>query len=480
MYNEFDHENLDKNEHTNPDHENMEMETEKVVEPEPEAEQEETKEPETGRFIPQEPIQPKPVKPKKKHKGARTAAAVTAAALLFGTVAGSTMVGINMLADYYEKQQNPVRTELTTAPAVAESTDTSDTVTAMQTAVLDVSPIAEKAMPSIVAINNKMLYETNDWFFGKQKYEVPSAGSGIIIGQNDTELLIVTNNHVVENSEDLQVVFIDDQSVEANIKGTDAENDLAVIAVPLSSISADTMSKISIATMGDSDSLKVGQGVVAIGNALGYGQSVTVGYISALDREVTTGEDGTTRHLLQTDAAINPGNSGGALLNMQGEVIGINSAKYSDTDVEGMGYAIPVSAVQDIINDLMNTKTKVAVDESRQGYLGIQALTIDEKYASTFGMPQGIYVYKITEGGAASKSDLREKDIITKFDGSSVKTMESLQQMLTYYEGGETVTLTVQSLENGQYVEREVQVTLDYKPADDTVENGVPSEGANN
>ena len=289
-----------------------------------------------------------------------------------------------MLADYYEKQQNPVRTELTTASAVAESTDTSDTVTAMQTAVLDVSPIAEKAMPSIVAINNKMLYETNDWFFGKQEYEVPSAGSGIIIGQNDTELLIVTNNHVVENSEDLQVVFIDDQSVEANIKGTDAENDLAVIAVPLSSISADTMSKISIATMGDSDSLKVGQGVVAIGNALGYGQSVTVGYISALDREVTTGEDGTTRHLLQTDAAINPGNSGGALLNMQGEVIGINSAKYSDTDVEGMGYAIPVSAVQDIINDLMNTKTKVAVDESRQGYLGIQALTIDEKYASTF------------------------------------------------------------------------------------------------
>ena len=419
-----------------------------------------------------------PQKPKKKRGGmAKKAALITAAALLFGTVSGGTMVGINMVADYYNRQQNPARTELTTAPAETEAAaDSSDggsqTVSSTRvSAVLDVSDIVEKAMPSVVAINNKMLLQSNNWFFGPQQYEATGAGSGIIIGQNDTELLIVTNNHVVENSEDLQVVFIDNQAVEAKIKGTDVENDLAVVAVPLENIPADTMSQISIATMGDSDSLKVGQGVIAIGNALGYGQSVTVGYISALDREVRTSDDNITRNLLQTDAAINPGNSGGALLNMKGEVIGINSAKYSDTDVEGMGYAIPITAVQDIINDLMNTKTRTEVDQSKQGYLGIQGLTIDETYSSTFGMPQGVYVYEIIEGGAASKTDLQPKDIITKFDGSSVRTMEDLQQMLTYYEGGDTVTLTVQRLENGQYVEHEISITLDYKPAEDAVQN---------
>ncbi len=424
-------------------------------------------------FIPEEPKAPR----KKKRGGlAKKAALITAAALLFGTVSGGTMVGINMVADHYNRIQNPARTELTTVPADSQETSSPVASGTPVSATLDVSSIVEKAMPSIVAINNKMLMESNDWFFGTQTYEVPSAGSGIIIGQNDTELLIVTNNHVVENSEDLKVVFIDDQSVGANIKGTDAENDLAVIAVPLSEISADTMSKIAIASMGDSDSLKVGQGVVAIGNALGYGQSVTVGYVSALDREVKTSEDNITRHLLQTDAAINPGNSGGALLNMSGEVIGINSAKYTDTDVEGMGYAIPISAVKDIINDLMNTKTRTEVATEKQGYLGIQALTIDQQYSSTFGMPKGVYVYKITEGGAASKSDLREKDIITKLDGSSVSSMEELQKLLTYYEGGETVTLTVQSLENGEYVERQVEITLDYKPADDAVEGNSATE----
>ncbi|HJC46589.1 MAG TPA: trypsin-like peptidase domain-containing protein [Candidatus Lachnoclostridium pullistercoris] len=423
-----------------------------------------------GGFIPEEPK-----RPKKKHGMGKKVALLTAAALLFGTVSGGTMVGINMAADYFNRQQNPAKTELTTAPAAGQddSSDSEDAINGTPVSTtLDVSSIVEKAMPSVVAINNRMVVESNNWFFGPQQYEADSAGSGIIIGQNDTELLIVTNNHVVENSEDLSVVFIDNTSVKANIKGTDADNDLAVIAVNLADIPADTMSQISIAVMGDSDALKVGQGVVAIGNALGYGQSVTVGYISALNREVRTDEDNVTRNLLQTDAAINPGNSGGALLNMSGEVIGINSAKYSDTSVEGMGYAIPISAVKDIINELMNTKTRTEVDESRQGYLGIQALTIDQAYANTFGMPQGVYVYKITEGGAASKSDLREKDIITKFDGSSVRSMEDLQKMLTYYEGGDTVTLTVQTLENGQYVEREVQITLDYKPADDAVDSG--------
>lgn len=420
-------------------------------------------------FIPEEPREPK--RPKKKSL-VKKAALITAAALLFGTVSGTTMVGIHMVADYMNSQQSPEKTELTTVPAAGSKSSASGTTVA---SAMDVSSIVEKAMPSIVAINNKMLMESSNWFFGTQQYEVPSAGSGIIIGQNDTELLIVTNNHVVENSEDLQVVFIDNQSVGASIKGTDSTNDLAVIAVPLADIPADTMSQIAIATIGDSDGLKVGQGVIAIGNALGYGQSVTVGYISALDREVTTSEDGTTRTLLQTDAAINPGNSGGALLNTSGEVIGINSAKYSDTSVEGMGYAIPITKVGDIINELMNTKTRNEVEADKQGYLGIQALTIDQQYASTFGMPKGVYVYKITEGGAASRSDLREKDIITKFDGSSISSMEDLQKMLTYYEGGDTVTLTVQSLENGQYVERQVQITLDYRPEDLQTENSKDS-----
>ena len=221
------------------------------------------------------------------------------------------------------------------------------------------------------------------------------------------------------------------------------------------------MDQIKPAELGDSDVLKLGQGVVAIGNALGMGQSVTVGYVSALNKEVTF-KDG-TRTLIQVDAAINPGNSGGALLNMAGEVIGINSAKYSDTDVEGIGYAIPISFAKDIIDDLMTKTTKVEVAENEQGYLGIQLQNIDSMMAQAYGMPEGIYVYKIVEGGAASKSDLRERDIITKFDGERVKTGEDLQKMLTYYKGGTTVTLTVQSLENGAYVEREVPITLGFR-----------------
>ena len=271
---------------------------------------------------------------------------------------------------------------------------------------------------------------------------------------------------MVADSKELTVTFIDETSITAAIKGTDSMNDLAVIAVPVSEVSSDTMAAIKVATLGDSDELKVGQGVIAIGNALGYGQSVTVGYVSAKDREVRT-QDETIQNLLQTDAAINPGNSGGALLNMRGEVIGINSAKYSSTEVEGMGYAIPVSKVQDIINDLMNRKTRVEIEESRQGYLGIQGTNIDDTTAAMYGMPRGVYVYKIVDGGAAAASDLREKDIITKFDGQAIRSMADLQKMLTYYEGDSTVDLTVQSLENGEYVERTVKITLGFRPKEE-------------
>lgn len=406
------------------------------------------------------------------HGMAKKVAAVTAAAVLFGTVAGGTMFAVDTMGEYLKGQYTTIgQTETQAQVKVAESDsgDGSTTAGAPVTSAIqtDVSSIVEKAMPSVVAINNTMVMQQQTWFGPSQTVEVPSSGSGIIVGQNDEELLIVTNNHVVEDSKELTVTFIDNQQVSAAIKGTDSETDLAVIAIPLKDIPSDTMNQIKVATLGDSDALKVGQGVIAIGNALGYGQSVTVGYVSALNREVKA-EDQTTRTLLQTDAAINPGNSGGALLNMRGEVIGINAAKYSSTEVEGMGYAIPISQAQDIINELMNKKTRVAVDEADQGYLGIQGQNIDETAASMYGMPRGIYVYKIVEDSAASKSDLREKDIITKFDGQTVRTMADLKDMLTYYKGGDTVNLTVQSLENGQYVERTVQITLGTKPAGET------------
>ena len=279
------------------------------------------------------------------------------------------------------------------------------------------------------------------------------------IGKNDTELLIVTNNHVVKDTVSLKITFVDDTAVDAAVKGTDADTDLAVISIPIDQIPQETQDKIAVARLGDSDSLKVGQGVIAIGNALGYGQSVTVGYVSALNREVQT-SDGNTRVLLQTDAAINPGNSGGALLNMKGEVIGINAAKYSSTEVEGIGYAIPVSGVQEILDELMNRKTRSEVEESRRGYLGIQGTTVDEETAATFDMPKGVYVYKILEDGAAAGSELREKDIITKLDGMTVKSMRELQKFLKGYEMGETIELLVQRQEEGRYKEQQIQITL--------------------
>lgn len=408
--------------------------------------------------------------PRKKNSWARKAAGITAAAVLFGTVAGGVMTGVNYvgarltgLADITATA--PAETEGTTTAQVPETSAASNngSTTAVST-VTDVSSIAEKAMPSLVAINDTMTVEQNNFFGMPQTYQAQSSGSGIIVGQNDTELLIATNNHVVSGATDMKVTFTDSTQVAAAVKGTDSATDLAIIAVKLSDIPSDTMSKIKVATLGNSDNVKVGQQVIAIGNALGYGQSLTVGYISALDREITD-ENGIQHTYIQTDAAINPGNSGGALLDLNGNVIGINAAKNASTEVEGMGFAIPISKTQEILNNLMTKKTREAVDESAQGYLGIQGTNIDANASKEYGMPVGIYVYKIVEGGAAANSDLKEKDIITKFDGQSVTNMEELKQMLTYYEGGSTVSLTVQSLVNGSYVEHEVQITLGTKPA---------------
>ena len=408
--------------------------------------------------------------PRKKNSWARKAAGITAAAVLFGTVAGGVMTGVNYvgarltgLADITATA--PAETEGTTTAQVPETSAASNngSTTAVST-VTDVSSIAEKAMPSLVAINDTMTVEQNNVFGMPQTYQAQSSGSGIIVGQNDTELLIATNNHVVSGATDMKVTFTDSTQVAAAVKGTDSATDLAIIAVKLSDIPSDTMSKIKVATLGNSDNVKVGQQVIAIGNALGSGQSLTVGYISALDREITD-ENGIQHTYIQTDAAINPGNSGGALLDLNGNVIGINAAKNASTEVEGMGFAIPISKAQEILNNLMTKKTREAVDESAQGYLGIQGTNIDANASKEYGMPVGIYVYKIVEGGAAANSDLKEKDIITKFDGQSVTNMEELKQMLTYYEGGSTVSLTVQSLVNGSYVEHEVQITLGTKPA---------------
>lgn len=408
--------------------------------------------------------------PKRKNSWARKAAGITAAAVLFGTVAGGVMTGVNYvgarltgLSDITASAS--AETEGTTTAQIPETKAASDdqSTTPVST-VTDVSSIAEKAMPSLVAINDTMTVEQNNFFGMPQTYQAQSSGSGIIVGQNDTELLIATNNHVVSGATDMKVTFTDSTQVAAAVKGTDSATDLAIIAVKLSDIPSDTMSKIKVSTLGDSDNVKVGEQVIAIGNALGYGQSLTVGYISALDREITD-ENGIQHTYIQTDAAINPGNSGGALLDLNGNVIGINAAKNASTEVEGMGFAIPISKAQEILNNLMTKKTREAVDESAQGYLGIQGTNIDANASKEYGMPVGIYVYKIVEGGAAANSDLKEKDIITKFDGQSVTNMEELKQMLTYYEGGSTVELTVQSLVNGAYVEHNVQITLGTKPA---------------
>ena len=405
---------------------------------------------------------------------------IVLSAVLFGTVAGTVMTGVQIASSGMVSQFFAIVSSDEKLPEQGEELlpepfpggnipGILPEAPAVPAPATDVSQGVEEAMPAVVAVASTAVYQMPDfgfgWFFGggSQSYEVPSSGSGIIIGENDTELLIVTNNHVVQDTVSLKITFVDDTAVDAVIKGTDTDTDLAVISVPLDQIPQETKEKIAVARLGDSDGLKVGQGVIAIGNALGYGQSVTVGYVSALNREIKT-SDGNTRVLLQTDAAINPGNSGGALLNMKGEVIGINAAKYSSTEVEGIGYAIPVSGVQEILDELMNRKTRSEVAEEKRGYLGIQGTTVDEDAAAAFGMPKGVYVYKILKDGAAADSQLREKDIITKLDGMTVKSMQELQKFLKGYEAGETIELLVQRQEDGQYKEIQIPVTLTGLP----------------
>ncbi|MDO5132911.1 MAG: trypsin-like peptidase domain-containing protein [Eubacteriales bacterium] len=325
-----------------------------------------------------------------------------------------------------------------------------------------VADVAERVMPSIVSVYNK--YTEQGLFFGRSyTQEAEAAGSGIIIEETEDELLIVTNNHVVEGADSLSVQFIDEENCEASLKGTDASSDLAVIAVALSSLSDDTREKIAIAELGDSDSLRIGDHAIAIGNALGYGQSLTVGYVSALNREMTS-ENGITGTFIQTDAAINPGNSGGALLNSAGQVIGINSNKIGGSSIEGMGFAIPISKAIPIIEELKQQESRTKVAEEEQGIIGIHGITVTSDVASAYGLPVGAYVEEIIEGSGAANSDLAEGDIITGVNGQTITSMEELSNQLSYYAAGTEITLTVQHpLEGNEYEEKEIKVTLSKK-----------------
>ena len=335
------------------------------------------------------------------------------------------------------------------------------TTSSSSTGTSDIATIAKNAMPSIVSITNMSVQEVQSFFGGTQQQESTSVGSGIIIGQTDSELLILTNNHVVEGNEKLTVSFVDNESVEANVKGTDSTKDLAVVAVKNSDVKDSTMDEIAVATMGDSSKLEVGEQVIAIGNALGYGQSVTSGIVSATERTLDGYEGGT---LIQTDAAINPGNSGGALLNSNGEVIGINTAKVATDSVEGMGYAIPISDASDTIQNLMNQETKTKVSEAEQGYLGIQGVDVSDESAKMYNMPTGVYISDVVKNGGAQQAGLTKGSVITGLEGTTISDMNSLKEQLQYYRVGDKVKVTVQVPgNNGEYTEKTVEVTLGSK-----------------
>lgn len=393
--------------------------------------------------------------PKRPKKGAPKWVKVVCVALAFGVVAGGAFQTTSFISGKILGNDSSSEKSSKTIESAKLTKSGDDSVV-----TTDVTKIVNNVMPSVVSITNMSVQQVQSFFGGTQEQQSESAGSGIIIGQNDSELLIVTNNHVVENSDTLTVSFIDNESVEANIKGTDASKDLAVVAVKLSDIKDSTMEEIKVATLGDSDSLQVGEPAIAIGNALGYGQSVTTGVISATNRQL----EGYSSNLIQTDAAINPGNSGGALLNNKGEVIGINSAKIAQDSVEGIGYAIPISSASDTITDLMNQETKTKVAEAERGQIGIQGVDVTEDSAQMYDIPTGVYISEVVSGGGADKAGLTKGSVITGLNGTTIDSMSTLQEQLQYYKAGEKVTLTVQIPGNsGKYTEKQIEVTLGSK-----------------
>ncbi len=418
-------------------------------------------------------------KKEKKASGRRWGLAI-ACGLLFGVFTSAAFQAVSIGGSILKERLLPA-TEITTkqaqenlsAPASATVKELSRVnegiiKTAKEwdgepvTVIYDVSEVAENVMPSIVSITNKSVQEVRSMYYGSMQYESKSAGSGIILGENDEELLIMTNNHVVEGAKELTVGFIDDEVYPATIKGRDQADDLAVIAVKKTDIKKDTMDKIAIADIGDSETLKIGQPVVAIGNALGYGQSVTAGIVSALNRKVSI-ED-ISSELIQTDAAINPGNSGGALLNLQGQVIGINSAKFAAAEVEGMGYAIPISDAMPILEELMNRATRDKIAEKDRGYHEkANNIDIPQDYADALGIPKGVYITEVIKDSPAEKAGLLKGDVLKKFDGIAVNDMKNLKDQMQYYKAGETVELLILRSDDGEYKEKTVKVTLGTK-----------------
>ena len=405
-----------------------------------------------------------PYQRKKSKKGGfgKTMGKCIVLAVIFGLVSGGIFLGINRIGggklaqNAAEQAEPPVRLNNT---EVNSNIDLSESVV-----VSDVSDIVENVMPSIVAITNISQTEYYNWFGQTQTYDSESSGSGIIVSDDDDYLYIATNNHVVADAKSLTICFYDDKTVAAEVKGTEAGVDLAVLSVKKSDLDKETLASVKIAVMGDSDILRVGESAIAIGNALGYGQSVTTGVISALNREVTVQDPTTgnviTNELLQTDAAINPGNSGGALLNIRGEVIGINSVKYTDTDVEGMGYSIPSATAKPIIEELI---TREAVSESQRAFLGVVGVDVTKEVSETYNMPEGVYIAQVSEGSAAEQAGVLRGDILTKFDGHEIDSMQALEEQLQYYSAGTDITITVMRADNGEYKEIEIPVTLGRK-----------------
>ena len=448
-----------------------------------------------------------PKKPRKKRNFSgnnsfgKKAATAVALAVIFGLVAGAVFQGVNIAADKYRGNDSSTTIGKTeTVTGTEDSTGSSSADSTVKDIVAEsgtVAGVAQATMSSIVAITSVSVQEIPSFFgYGTRQYQSAGSGSGIIVGENDSELLIATNNHVVSGATTLTVCFagsdvvgaeeetqamassgstgfgsdgdVDvDNAVSAKIKGTDEENDLAVVAVEKSDIPDETMEEIKIAQLGSSDDLVVGEQVVAIGNALGYGQSVTSGWVSALNRSIST-EDGEASGLIQTDAAINPGNSGGALLNMNGEVIGINAAKYADSQVEGMGYAIPISKAEPILEELMNRETRDKVeDSSKVGYMGVKAADLTTEAIQMYNMPAGAFITEVTEGGAADNAGIKKGDIIVKLDGQKVSGKDDLVDKLQYYEAGENIEVVISRANSGEYKEQTIEVILGSKPSSD-------------
>ena len=398
----------------------------------------------------------------KKHNGLlRKICALALCGLIFGASAAAGFTGISAVLNKDGETAAESKTESLQRTEISISQVSYSAGDEVLSQSLDVSDIAEGMMPAMVSITNISVQEVESYFgmFGRsqtQTQESQSSGTGIIIGENDSELLIVTNNHVVEDATTLSVCFVDNEVCEATIKGTDPDNDLAVIAVKMTNIKESTAEAIRVAKLGDSDALKVGQQVVAIGNALGYGQSVTTGIVSALGRQIDT----TDAIMIQTDAAINPGNSGGALLNMQGEVVGINSAKFSSTEIEGMGYAISITTATPIIEDLINRTTREKVSDENAAWLGISGEDITASISSMYGIPQGIYVTSIDNDSPLKAAGVTLKCVITHFDGIRVTGSSNLENRLKYYSAGEKVKVTYQAIDGNEYVEKTVEITL--------------------